>query len=134
MSILKIAKLGHPILNAKAKKVENILDFNIKYLINNMSETMLDAKGVGLAAPQIHISKQIIIFRIPENEDLDIKEKEIRITTLINPSIIELTDETEDQWEGCLSIPGMLGLVRRCSRIRYKGHDMNGNIIEKEAE
>ena len=74
MSILKIAKLGHPILNAKAKKVENILDLNIKYLINNMSETMLDAKGVGLAAPQIHISKQIIIFRIPESEDLDIKE------------------------------------------------------------
>ena len=134
MSILKIAKLGHPILNAKAKKVENIIDPSVKLLINDMSQTMIEAKGIGLAAPQVHISKQIIIFRVPETEDLESNEKEIKITALINPSIIKLTDEVEDQWEGCLSIPGMLGLVRRCSKIRYKGYDINGNIIDQEAE
>ena len=67
---------------------------------------MLDAKGIGLAAPQIHINRQIIIFRVPEEVD----EKNIKITALINPKLTKITDKTENAWEGCLSIPGMLGL------------------------
>ena len=105
MSILKIAKLGHPILYKKAKLVKNIDSPEIKQIIHNMSETMIDAKGIGLAAPQIHISKQIMIFRDIDQED----DKNIRITALINPTLEKIDDQNDNAWEGCLSIPGMLG-------------------------
>ena len=133
MSILKIATLGHPILLKKTSIVNKIPTPSIKKLIKDMTETMLDAKGLGLAAPQVHISKQIIIFRIPE-EDVKKNNNTIEITALINPKIITISEETDNQWEGCLSIPGMTGLVKRYSKIKYKGFDMNGNIIKKEAE
>jgi len=81
MSILKIARLGHPVLLQKAKPVEDITGSKTKKIIHDMTETMLDAKGIGLAAPQIHINRQIIIFRVPEEDD----EKKIKITALINP-------------------------------------------------
>ena len=132
MSILKIARLGHPILYKKAAPVDNVTDINITKLIHDMIETMLDAKGIGLAAPQVYCSKQIIIFRAPEeqiNED-----NEIKITALINPKINKISDDTENQWEACLSIPGMLGLVKRYSKISYEGFDMKGNVIKQNAE
>jgi len=132
MAILKIAKLGNPILFKKAEKVHNIGDLSIKELIHNMSETMLDAEGIGLAAPQVHVSKQIIIFRIFEENEED--NSQIKITALINPKIEYLTKEKENQWEGCLSIPGMLGLVERNKQIIYEGFDMDGNLIRKKAE
>ena len=132
MSILKVAKIGHPVLYKKANKVEKIPDLSINKLINDMSETMLDAKGIGLAAPQVHISKQIIIFRNPELEDNE--KKLIEITVLINPKILNFSKETENDWEGCLSIPGLSGLVKRHSKITYEGLDLNGNIIKREAE
>ena len=130
MSILKIARLGHPILLQKAKIVEDITSNKTKKIIQDMTETMLDAKGIGLSAPQIHINRQIIIFRVPEEDD----EKKIKITALINPGFTKITDKTENEWEGCLSIPGMLGLVKRFSIIQYEGSDMRGNIIQKKAE
>ena len=133
MSILKIAKLGHPVLLQKATKVDKISDPSIKDLIHNMTETMIDADGIGLAAPQVHINKQIIVFRTLE-ENQENTEKTIKVTALINPKITNISDEEEDQWEGCLSIPGMLGLVRRYSKIIYEGFDMNGNIIKQNAE
>ena len=130
MSILKIARLGHPILLQKAKLVEDITSNKTKKIIHDMTETMLDAKGIGLAAPQIHINRQIVIFRDPEEDD----KKKIKITALINPKFKKITDKTENGWEGCLSIPGMLGLVKRFSKIQYEGSDMKGNIIQREAE
>ena len=134
MSILKIARLGHPILFKKAKPVDDINHPSIKKLIHDMSETMLDAKGIGLAAPQVHIDKQIIIFRnFEESEDKN-DETEIRITALINPKIAKIAEEENDDWEGCLSIPHMLGLVRRDSKIIFEGFDMNGNKIKNHAE
>jgi len=132
MSILKIARLGHPVLFQKAKLVENITSNNIKKIVHDMTETMLDAQGIGLAAPQIHINKQILIFVEPEIEEG--KESPVNITALINPKLSKISDKTDIQWEGCLSIPGMLGLVKRYFRIKYEGYDMNGNIIQKEAE
>ena len=93
MSILKIARLGHPILLKKATIVKQLPDLSINKLIQDMTETMLDSKGIGLAAPQVHISKQIIIFRVPENESNDKdfslfkKENSIEITALINPKL-----------------------------------------------
>ena len=140
MSILKIARLGHPVLYQKATPVKNISDLSIKKLIYDMTVTMLDAKGIGLAAPQVHISKQIIIFNefsVQSNTDNQIdvlQDNQINITALINPKISKISNDTENQWEGCLSIPGMLGLVKRYSKICYEGFDMNGNIIKQEAE
>ena len=132
MSILKIARQGHPVLSKKANPVKNITGPNIKKLIHDMSETMIDAKGIGLAAPQVHVSKQIIIFRLlDENETED---DQIKITALINPKITILSKETENNWEGCLSIPGMLGLVTRYKKINYAGFDMDGNVINQNAE
>ena len=132
MSILKIARLGHPILYKKASLVDNIIEPGIKKLIHDMSETMIDYKGIGLAAPQVHISKQIIIFRMIEDQEKE--SNEIKITALINPRIIKTSEETDNQWEGCLSIPGMLGLVKRYSSISYEGFDMSGNKIQQNAD
>ena len=133
MSILKIALLGHPILQKKTSIVKRIPSPSINKLIQDMTETMLDAKGIGLAAPQVHISKQVIIFRIPKSEEEE-ENNTIEITALINPKISKISEETDTQWEGCLSIPGMTGLVKRYSKINYEGFDMKGNLIKKEAE
>ena len=130
MSILKISRLGHPVLFNKSKPVKDITGPGAKKIILDMTETMMDANGIGLAAPQVHISKQIIIFRNNEQEN----DKDIKITALINPKLTKIDEEVENQWEGCLSIPGMLGLVKRFSKIKYEGYDMSGNIIQKEVE
>ena len=130
MSILKISCLGHPILLQKCKPVKDIAGDITKKIIHDMTETMMDAKGIGLAAPQVHINKQIIIFINPDED----QEKDIKITALINPKLIKIDEKTDNQWEGCLSIPNMLGLVKRFSRIRYQGYDIHGSLIEKEVE
>ena len=130
MSILKIAKLGHPVLLKKCIEISEYSTETLKKIVYDMSETMIDYNGIGLAAPQVHISKRIIIFR---NPDIEEKEK-IQITPLINPEFKPLSDETEDDWEGCLSIPGMQGLVRRYKQITYHGYDLDGNKIENKAE
>ena len=132
MAILKIAKIGHPILLKKTKEVKEIGSDSIKKIVYDMSNTMLDAKGIGLAAPQVHIDKSILIFRNPEIDNS--QDSSIQITALINPVIDNIGEETNDSWEGCLSIPGMLGLVRRYSKIRYSGYDIDGNKITNEAE
>ena len=130
MSILKISRLGNPILIKKSLPVKDISGFEVKKIIHDMTETMLDSKGIGLAAPQVFINKQIIIYRAPENED----QKNIKITALINPKLTKVSDETTNQWEGCLSIPGMLGLVKRYSKIKYEGYDIQGNFVKQEVE
>ena len=132
MAILKIAKIGHPILLKKTKEVKEIGSDSIKKIVYDMSNTMLDAKGIGLAAPQVHIDKSILIFRNPEIDNN--QDSTIQITALINPVIDNIGEETNDSWEACLSIPGMLGLVRRYSKIRYSGYDIDGNKITNEAE
>jgi len=130
MSILKISRLGHPILLQKTKPVKTINSLKIKKIVHDMSETMLDAKGIGLAAPQVHISKQIIVFRAPDEDD----KSGITITALINPKLTKISNDTDNQWEGCLSIPGMLGLVKRFSKIKYEGYDMSGNLIKRKVD
>ena len=97
MSILKIARLGHPILQKKTLTVKKIPSLSINQLINDMTETMLDAKGVGLAAPQVHISKQVIIFRVPEEEEKQRENNTIEITALINPKISKISENWSRQ-------------------------------------
>ena len=130
MSILKIAKLGHPVLVKKTKEINDLSSIDLKNIIYDMSETMIDANGIGLAAPQVHISHRIFIYRNPEKEDV----KKINISVLVNPLIEKINDETEDEWEGCLSIPGMLGLVRRYKQIKYSALDLNGKKITGKVE
>ena len=133
MSILKIARIGNPILFKKAKLIDKIKANELKRLILDMSETLIDANGIGLAAPQVHISKRIIIYRDPLEESKN-NDKKIDINVLINPSYKKDGDETNDDWEGCLSIPGMLGKVRRFKKIIFKGSSISGKIIKKKAE
>ena len=130
MAILKIAKLGHPVLVKKTNEINNLKDLNLKKIVFDMSETMLDADGIGLAAPQVHLSHRMFIYRNPE---IEVDDK-INISVLINPAIEKLSDETDDDWEACLSIPGMSGLVRRFKRIKYSAIDLNGNNVFGEAE
>ncbi len=130
MSILKIAKMGHPLLLKKSEEIKEFSTIFLKKIIYDMSETMIDYKGIGLAAPQVHISKRIIVFRNPDIEELD----KINITPLINPIFEPLGNEKEDDWEGCLSIPRMQGLVRRFKKIKYHGYDLTGKKIENEAQ
>ena len=134
MAILKIAKMGHPILREKAKKVEDPTSKEDQSLINDMFETLADlgGTGVGLAAPQVHASLQIIIFEVPRNSSESIDQ--IPLTILINPKIKILTKKTDIDWEGCLSVPGLRGKVERPKKIKYSGLDPKGKKIETIAE
>ena len=129
MAILKIAKMGHPLLLQKAKEVRDPTSPEIKKLVNDMFDTLNDlgGSGVGLAAPQVHVSLQIVIFEAAN-------ENETSLITLINPKIEVLTKETSIDWEGCLSVPGLRGQVSRPNKIKYTGLDMEGNKIETIAE
>ena len=137
MSILKIAKIGHPALYKKSERVSNISEARLKRLIIDMSHTLIDAKGIGLAAPQVYINKRLIIYRTNLKEkkidNKKAKSKKIQINVLINPTYKAASEEFEDDWEGCLSIPGMIGKVRRFKKINYKGYDLKGNLIKKSS-
>ncbi|NLO89314.1 MAG: peptide deformylase [Clostridia bacterium] len=122
MAIYSIVKIGDPVLREKAHEVKEINN-TIKKLLKNMADTMYDAKGVGLAAPQIGVPKRVIVVDVGEG-----------LVELINPEIIECSDETEVDIEGCLSIPGIQGEVERAKRITVKGLDGEGNSVVIKAE
>ena len=113
----------------KTNEISNLNDIDLKKIMYDMSETMIDANGIGLAAPQVHLSHRLFIYRNPDIEE----EEKIKVSILINPQIEEISDDTEDDWEGCLSIPGMLGLVRRSKKIKYSGIDLKGEKVFGEA-
>ena len=131
MAILKIAKMGHPILKEVAKAVDDPTSREICELLDNMRETMTDAGGVGLAAPQIYVSLRVMIFQIPAEREGD--EMAFEEQVLINPELQFLGDEKEDGWEGCLSVPDLRGSVPRFTHINYQGWDQNGKQIKREA-
>lgn len=127
MAILKIARMGHPILIRKAEAVSEPGAAEIRRLVADMIETMLDAGGVGLAAPQVHVSLRIFVFRIPPERAGD--DGTVPISTVINPAVEFLGDECALSWEGCLSIPGLRAAVPRFVRIRYAGTDCEGRVV-----
>ena len=140
MAILKVARMGHPVLNRTADAVEDPTAPEIQRLIADMVDTMADAPGIGLAAPQVHVPKRLVIFHIPEtrahqeeDENGDKAEKAVPMTVLINPEIEALGEERVTGIEGCLSLPGMVGMVPRFRRIRYKALAPDGSVIEREA-
>ncbi|QEZ46829.1 peptide deformylase [Cupriavidus oxalaticus] len=131
--IREILKMGDPRLLQVARKVERFNTPELRTLIEDMFDTMDHANGAGLAAPQIGVDLQVVIFgfdRNPRYPDAPMVPK----TVLINPVLEMLSDEQEDGWEGCLSVPGLRGVVPRHVRLKYSGHDLMGNRIDRVAE
>ena len=134
MTVHAILKMGDPRLLRVAQAVTAFDTTELHQLIADMDETMLAANGAGLAAPQIGVDLQVVIFGTgrpnPRYPDAPIVPR----TVLINPVITPLDAEEEEGWEGCLSVPGLRGVVPRWRRIRYQGFDPFGRPIEREAE
>lgn len=132
MAILKIAVLGNPVLRVPAEPVKNIQAPDIQRLIDDMIETMREYRGVGLAAPQVHRSLQIAV--IEEDKDPEAPRGAARpLTVLINPRITPLTEQMEEDWEGCLSIPDLRGKVPRFKEIEVQAHDRRGRPLNLKA-
>ncbi len=133
MAILKIARMGHPVLLQECKPVADPAAPEIRRLVADMIETMLDAPGVGLAAPQVYQPLRLFVFRVPAGRNTqDPDDTPMDNTVLINP-VVELLGEARAMgWEGCLSIPGLRAAVPRAQRIRYRGVDCDGNVTERE--
>lgn len=133
MAILKIARMGHPVLLQRCAPVEDPAAPEIRRLVADMIETMEDAPGVGLAAPQVHTPLRLFVFRIPgertagTSDDLPVGN-----SVLINPTLELLGEERVLGWEGCLSIPGLRAAVPRATRVRYRGVDCDGTGVERE--
>jgi len=129
--ILKVARLGHPVLRLVAEPVppDQILTPTIQQFIDDMIETMHEYDGAGLAAPQVHVSKQIVIMEVGPNPRRP-NAPSIPLTVYINPEITPLTDEMEEDWEGCLSVPGLRGRVPRYTKIRLRAYDRQANRID----
>ena len=131
MAILKIARMGHPVLVQRAPSVDDPGAEPVRRLVADMVETMLDAEGIGLAAPQVHCSLRLIVFLDAEQRAAAPGRPPV---ALINPEIESLDDALEPGWEGCLSIPGLRGVVPRSRRIGYRGLTLEGRAIEREAQ
>lgn len=131
MAVREILRMGSPVL---LRRAEEVTEFNVPALdtlIADMRETMAACDGAGLAAPQIGIDLRVVIFGVEHNPRYPDAET-VPETVLINPQIMPLRDEMDEDWEGCLSVPGMRGLVPRFTHIHYKGFDQLGRQIERE--
>jgi len=136
MAILKVARLGHPVLRQRAELVApaDISSAHVQQLIDDMIETMHEYDGAGLAANQVHVPRQIAVIEVGKNPRYP-DAPEIPLTVVINPVVTPLTDETEDGWEGCLSVPDMRGVVPRYTAVRLECLDREGkpvNLVAKE--
>lgn len=140
MAILKIARMGHPVLARRASPVADPTAPEIRRLVADMVDTMIDADGAGLAAPQVHVPLRVVVFQAPgERADPGLTEDErfdhtAPLSVLINPEIEIVGAQTEAGWEGCLSVPGLRGVVERPFHIRYRGVDHEGREIARVAK
>lgn len=128
MTIKPIIKMGNEKLATPSLPVTNFSNGELKELVDDMHDTMKEKGGVGIAAPQIGCNLRVIIFGFEYNERYP-NEKPIPFTVLVNPIIEILSNELIDAWEGCLSVPGLRGLVSRYKKIQYSGYDIEGNSI-----
>jgi peptide deformylase len=133
MAILKIARMGHPVLLQMCEPVKDPGAPEIRRLVADMMETMEDAAGAGLAAPQVHVPLRLFVFRVsPGRTEQDPDDVPTGNSVLINPEVKLLSEERVLGWEGCLSIPGLRAGVPRAPRIRYRGVDCDGAVLECE--
>ncbi len=130
MAIKSVLKMGDPCLLQVANRIETFNTPELNNLLQDMSDTMVSLNGAGLAAPQIGVSLQVVIFGIEKNPRYPDAE-EVPFTVLINPILTPLTKEMEEDWEGCLSVPGMRGKVPRFTELRYQGMDQYGQHIDR---
>ncbi|APV52127.1 peptide deformylase [Betaproteobacteria bacterium GR16-43] len=132
MAVREVLKMGHPVLAEVAQPLQGFGP-ELKALLADMKDTMAAQNGAGLAAPQIGVSKRVVIFGVQSNPRYPDAE-EVPFTVLVNPKIEFLTSEVEEGWEGCLSVPGLRGVVPRFTKLRYTGFDENGKPIDRIAE
>jgi peptide deformylase len=130
--IRPILHMGDPRLLERARPVQGFGSEELLALISDMRETMIAAHGAGLAAPQIGVGSRVVIFGFEHNQRYPDAEP-VPYTELINPVITPLAADKEDDWEGCLSVPGLRGMVPRFRRVRYTGFDPLGRPIDREA-
>src|SRR5579864_6688456 len=134
MALLKIARMGNPVLRAPAVAVGDPKEPWVRRLVDDMIETMEDAGGTGLAAPQVHMPHRLVVFRVGAERLTGLPgDTEEDLTVLINPVVELVGDERAFGWEGCLSVPGLRGVVPRHLRIRYRGVGLDGAAIAREA-
>ena len=133
MAVREVLRMGHPVLRERAKRVEGVGTPELRALIQDMKDTMAAKNGAGLAAPQIGVGQRVVIFGVTGNPRYPDAE-DVPFTVLVNPQITLLTREVEEGWEGCLSVPGMRGVVPRYTKLRYTGTDEEGNPIDRVAD
>ncbi len=130
MAIREVLKMGDPRLLAAAVRVREVGTPELDALIGDMQDTMRDLDGAGLAAPQIGVGLRVVIFGFEDNARYP-EAPPLPFTVLINPELTPLDEEMEEGWEGCLSVPGMRGLVPRYRHLRYTGIDAAGHLIDR---
>lgn len=133
MAVREILRMGDPRLYQVAKPVERFGTPELAALIADMHDTMEAHDGAGLAAPQIGVGLQVVIFGVRRNPRYPDAE-EVPYTVLVNPTLSKVDEEMEEGWEGCLSVPGLRGLVPRYRRLRYQGFDAQGRPIDRTVE
>ena len=134
MSILKIARIGHPVVRGTARELtrQELRGRDVQRLIDDMVETMHEYDGVGVAAPQVHAPLRLAVIEVPASDMAT--EDGVPLTVLANPVVTPLAPEIALGFEGCLSVPGLRGVVPRCARLRYEGLDPRGARIVREVD
>ncbi|HEY7515114.1 MAG TPA: peptide deformylase [Vicinamibacteria bacterium] len=134
MAILKVARIGHPVVRQPAREVslDELRSPALQRLIDDMRQTMYEYEGVGLAAPQIHEGLRLAVLEVPASDERT--PSGIPFTVLVNPAVTPLGADTVDGWEGCLSIPDLRGHVPRFARLRLEALDREGQPFAVEAE
>lgn len=131
--IHEVLKMGDPRLLRVAQPVQDFAAPELQALIADLFDTMRHLNGAGLAAPQIGVDLRVVIFGFAHNDRYP-EAPAVPETVLINPQLTPLSEETEDGWEGCLSVPGLRGVVPRYRQLQYRGFDQTGKLIERRAE
>jgi peptide deformylase len=130
MAVREVLKMGDPRLLVPSRPVEEFATGALRELVADMHDTMRALNGAGLAAPQIGVNLQVVIFEVGANPRYPGVEP-VPFTVLVNPTLTPLADDIESAWEGCLSVPGMRGLVPRYRHLRYQGFDIDGQPIDR---
>ncbi len=133
MAVRDVIRMGHPLLRQVSAPVATFGTAELRELVCDMDDTMRALNGAGIAAPQIGVNLRVVIFEVTENPRYP-HVQPIPYTVLVNPVLTPLGDLMEEGWEGCLSVPGMRGLVPRYRRLRYTGHDVDGRPINRTVE